>query len=112
MSKQPLYPHIRQAWGKIPREDQDFQSDNGWERPVEIYGWGWAPSFNRWSAYVRFTNGKDIWTYPRNTDTPSIKLPMGIEDVVIQDAGNHKLVKIYRNGRVYAAHYAEPFPTR
>ena len=35
------------------------------------------------------------------------------DNIVIQDAGlNHKLVKIYKNGRVFAAHYAEPWPTK
>ena len=33
-------------------------------------------------------------------------------EVRIEDRGpRHKLVKIYLNGRVYAATYAEPFPT-
>lgn len=34
-------------------------------------------------------------------------------DVVITDRDDsHKLVRIYRNGRCYAATYAEPFPTK
>lgn len=34
-------------------------------------------------------------------------------EVVITDRGdNHKLVRIYRSGRCYAATYAEPFPTK
>jgi hypothetical protein len=36
-----------------------------------------------------------------------------ITSVVITDrGGNHKLVRIYRNGRCYASTYAEPFPTK
>jgi hypothetical protein len=103
----------RDSWGKIPIENQEFQSGRGYEKPAKLYGWSWSPTFNRWSAFIRFADGKETWTYPRTTDTSPIKLPMGIEDVVIQDTSTgHKLVKIYRNGRVFATHYAEPFPTK
>ena len=32
--------------------------------------------------------------------------------VIVERGPQHKLVKIYKKGRVYAATYAEPFPTR
>ncbi len=35
-----------------------------------------------------------------------------IEVVIVDRRPHHKLVKIYKKGRVYAATYAEPFPTR
>jgi len=34
-----------------------------------------------------------------------------LEVEILEWGSRHKLVKIYRNGRVYAATYAEPFPT-
>lgn len=61
---------------------------------------------------------------PENEDTGSEKLPKGIENVDITDTyhkidlmgkeviSQHKLVRIYQNGRCYAATYAEPFPTK
>lgn len=35
-----------------------------------------------------------------------------IEVVIVDRGPRHKLVKIYKRGRVYAATYAEPFPTK
>jgi len=35
-----------------------------------------------------------------------------IEVVIVDRGPHHKLVKIYKRGRVYAATYAEPFPTK
>jgi len=35
-----------------------------------------------------------------------------IEVVIVDRGPHHKLVKIYKKGRVYAATYAEPFPTK
>lgn len=35
-----------------------------------------------------------------------------VEVVIVDKGSHHKLVKIYKKGRVYAATYAEPFPTK
>jgi uncharacterized membrane protein (UPF0127 family) len=40
------------------------------------------------------------------------KKAIDIEVEIVDRGPRHKLVKIYRNGRVYAATYAEPFPTQ
>jgi uncharacterized membrane protein (UPF0127 family) len=40
------------------------------------------------------------------------KKAIDIEVEIVDWGPRHKLVKIYRNGRVYAATYADPFPTR
>lgn len=37
---------------------------------------------------------------------------MSVNIEITNRGQNHKLVKIYRNGRVYASTYAEPFPTK
>jgi hypothetical protein len=56
---------MREAWGRIPSEGQLFWSDKGFQKPVKIYGWRYAPEYGRWRAYVQFPDGTDIWTDPR-----------------------------------------------
>jgi hypothetical protein len=58
---------MRDAWGKIPNPNQQFSSDMGYTKPDKIYGWSWSETFHRWSAFVRFPNGKEIWSYPRDS---------------------------------------------
>jgi len=58
-------PLMRKAWGPIPDTEQPFWSDKGFIKPVKIYGWQYSPDYHRWRAYVRFPDGTEIWTDPR-----------------------------------------------
>jgi hypothetical protein len=61
---------MRGAWGRIPNPNQPFQNGMStgpfFVKPVKIYAWDWSESFHRWSAFVRFSNGTEIWSYPKN----------------------------------------------
>lgn len=45
-------------------KDGLFQHGCGSERPVEIHGWQFSVTFNRWSALVTFADGWHGWTWP------------------------------------------------
>ncbi len=64
---------MRDAWGPIPNPDQPFWSGEGFIKPVKIYGWQWSPDFHSWRAYVRFPDGTETWTSPRE-QTGSLEL--------------------------------------
>lgn len=64
---------LREACGPIPDPDQPFQGKKGWERPAEIYGWQWSDHFHRWTAFVRFPDGFETWTYPQHRAEGSLK---------------------------------------
>lgn len=56
---------MRDAWGPIPDPDQPFWSKEGFIKPVKVYGWSFSPDYNQWRAYVRFPDGTETWTSPR-----------------------------------------------
>ncbi len=65
---------------------------------------GWFPEPEKPKLIPRTledSSGKERPTIDRNQ----------IEVVIVDRGPRHKLVKIYKRGRVYAATYAEPFPT-
>ena len=64
---------LREACGPIPDPDQPFQGKKGWERPTKIYGWQWSDHFHRWTAFVRFPDGFETWTYPQHRVKGSLK---------------------------------------
>jgi len=64
---------LREGYGPIPDPDQPFQSKKGWERPAEIYGWQWNDTFHRWTAFVRFPDGFETWTYPQHRAEGSLQ---------------------------------------
>lgn len=64
---------MREGYGQIPDPDQPFQSKKGWEKPAKIYGWQWSDHFHRWTAFVRFPDGYETWTYPQHRAGGSLK---------------------------------------
>jgi len=64
---------MREGYGQIPDPDQPFQGKKGWERPAKIYGWQWSDHFHRWTAFVRFPDGFETWTYPQHRAEGSLK---------------------------------------
>ncbi|MDD4984672.1 MAG: DUF192 domain-containing protein [Dehalococcoidales bacterium] len=51
-------------------------------------------------------------TKPVGKEDKPVKNQYQIEVVIVDRDPHHKLVKIYKKGHVYAATYAEPFPTK
>jgi len=134
MARQPLYPHVpkSQSQGKFiikmdrtgsilinhnlrPGKDVFLQMESDKElvtdlmsnREREDLGHGWTLEIP--DREPRASTLSELW----EVSATEKKLPPG--DIVIQDRygdPNHKIVKIYRGGRVYAATYAQPFPTK
>lgn len=48
-----------------------FQRDYGYA-PATILSWSWSVSFGRWGAHVRFEDGRETFSFPRN---PPIAAP-------------------------------------
>lgn len=42
-----------------------FQNAYAYEEPVQVHGWQWSYTFNRWSALVTFKDGWHGFTYPK-----------------------------------------------
>lgn len=57
--------YLRQSCGPIPNAVR-FQHNRkySYEKPVEVLGWQWSVTFDRWSAFVRFENGWTGFTWP------------------------------------------------
>ena len=56
---------MRDFYGPIPNSTR-FQSNDSYryEKPLQIHGWQWSTTFNRWSALVEFENGWTGFTWP------------------------------------------------
>jgi uncharacterized membrane protein (UPF0127 family) len=84
---------------------------------------GWLDLLNSWLPLllgIAFLGMLVPWVkslFREETVQPQLlaatrKKAIDIEVEIVDWGPRHKLVKIYRNGRVYAATYAEPFPTK
>ncbi len=51
----------------IPSDAVLFWHPHHWEHeePHNVHEWQWSYDFNRWSAFVTFRDGQQIWTYPK-----------------------------------------------
>jgi hypothetical protein len=65
---------MRDAWGPIPNPDQPFWGRQGFVKPAKVYGWQWSPDYHSWRAYVRFPDGEETWTSPREQPGGSLEL--------------------------------------
>ena len=56
---------MRNAYGPIP-ESTKFQHHRNYayETAIEVHGWQWSTTFNRWSARVTFADGWTGFTWP------------------------------------------------
>ena len=55
---------MREACGQIPDQTVFQNQSYGYEKPLEVHGWQWNTTFNRWSALVTFADGWTGFTYP------------------------------------------------
>ena len=75
---------LRDAYGPIPNPDQPFWRRTGFVKPTKIYGWQWSADYRQWRAYVKFPDGTETWTSPREQTTtyPSVSYrppPTGVK---------------------------------
>lgn len=94
---------MREGYGPIPSATK-FQLGFGYEIPVEVLGWQWSATFNRWAAVVRFFVGQpEVVTFP---DLSSPPIRVSVDPAKI----GHRIADIGPGGTEHNVQTVGPWP--
>lgn len=77
----------------------EFFTGYGYETPEEIIRWEWSSTFGRWGALVRFKDGTQVFTYPKDHSyvPPHVETPKERKESLLKILHNFMMEDFKKN---------------